>query len=160
VHLVFQRETGFMLNFTKVRTVSSSQERDAFNLEAAQVPWECVISPVYRGRGGKGDHSSEGIASLWAADKGQLETWWPWQPTVLYLTPYWTLPRHFTAIRVCHRGLVSWLSGEEHWLLFQRSWVQIPATTWWLTTIRNETWCPLLVCLKTATVYLHIRNKS
>jgi hypothetical protein len=29
------------------------------------------------------------------------------------------------------------LSGEEHWLLFQRSSVQFPATTWWLTTICN-----------------------
>ena len=36
-----------------------------------------------------------------------------------------------------------------------------PTTTWWLTTIRDGIWCPLLVCLKTATVYLHIIvNKS
>ena len=28
-----------------------------------------------------------------------------------------------------------------------------------LTTMRNEIGCPLLVCLKTATVYLHIINK-
>jgi hypothetical protein len=42
---------------------------------------------------------------------------------------------------------------EEHWLLFQRSWVQIPATTWWLTTICNGIRSPLLVCLKMATVY-------
>ena len=48
----------------------------------------------------------------------------------------------------------------QSWLLFQRSWVPIPATTWWLTTICNEIWRPLLVCLKTATVYLHIINKS
>jgi hypothetical protein len=42
-----------------------------------------------------------------------------------------------------------------------RSWVQIPATTWWLTTICNEIWRPLLVCLKSATVYLWIIiNKS
>ena len=32
------------------------------------------------------------------------------------------------------------------------------ATTWWLTTIPNEIWLPLLECLKTATVYLHIIN--
>jgi hypothetical protein len=38
--------------------------------------------------------------------------------------------------------------------------VQIPATTWWLTTICNEIGCLLLMCLKTATVYLHIINKS
>jgi hypothetical protein len=51
--------------------------------------------------------------------------------------------------------------GKSTRLLFRRSRVQIPATTWWLTTICNEIWCPLLVCLKTATVYLHIIiNKS
>jgi hypothetical protein len=49
--------------------------------------------------------------------------------------------------------------GKSTWLFFQRSGVQIPATTWWLTTIRNKIWRPLLVCLKTATVYLHIINK-
>jgi hypothetical protein len=37
---------------------------------------------------------------------------------------------------------------------------KIPATTWWLTTICNEIGCPLLVCLKTATVYLHIISKK
>jgi hypothetical protein len=37
-------------------------------------------------------------------------------------------------------------SGWEHWLLFQRSCVQFPATTWWLTTIYNGIWCPLLAC--------------
>jgi hypothetical protein len=64
-------------------------------------------------------------------------------------------------LRKIHRGLERWLSGLEHWLLFRRSWVQIPATTWWLTTIHNEVWRPLLVCLKTATVCLHITiNKS
>jgi hypothetical protein len=31
----------------------------------------------------------------------------------------------------------------------------IPATKWWLTTICNGVWCPLLVCLKTATVCSH-----
>jgi hypothetical protein len=53
------------------------------------------------------------------------------------------------------QGLERWLSGYEHWLLFQRSWVQFPATTWWLTTICNVLWCPLLVCLKTLTMYSH-----
>jgi hypothetical protein len=43
-------------------------------------------------------------------------------------------------------------------LTAQRSWVQILATTWWLTTICNEIWLPLLECQKTATVYLHIIN--
>jgi hypothetical protein len=52
-------------------------------------------------------------------------------------------------------------AGKSTRLLFRRSWVHIPATTWWLTTIRNEIWLPLLECLKTATVYLHIIiNKS
>jgi hypothetical protein len=33
--------------------------------------------------------------------------------------------------------------------------------TWWLITTRNEIRCPLLVCLKSATVYLFIIiNKS
>jgi hypothetical protein len=49
--------------------------------------------------------------------------------------------------------------GKSTRLFFQRSGVQIPATTWWLTTICNEIWLPLLECLKTATVYLHIINK-
>jgi hypothetical protein len=39
---------------------------------------------------------------------------------------------------------------------FWRSWVQIPATKWWLPTICNEIWGPLLGCQKTVTVYLHI----
>jgi hypothetical protein len=50
-------------------------------------------------------------------------------------------------------GMERWLSGQEHWVLCWRSWVQIPATIWWLTTIRNEIWRALMVCLKTATVY-------
>jgi hypothetical protein len=51
--------------------------------------------------------------------------------------------------------------GKSTQLLFWRSGVQIPATTWWLTTIRNKIWLPLLVCLKIATEYLHIIiNKS
>jgi hypothetical protein len=52
--------------------------------------------------------------------------------------------------------------GKSTRLLFQRSRVQIPATTWSLTTIRNKIWLPLLVCLKTARVYLQIIiiNKS
>jgi hypothetical protein len=48
---------------------------------------------------------------------------------------------------------------KRHWLLFQRSWVQFPATTWWLTTICSRVWCPLLVCLKTPTVYSHTMNE-
>ena len=41
----------------------------------------------------------------------------------------------------------------------QRSWVQFPATTRWFVTIFNGIWCPLLVCLKAATVYSHTWNK-
>jgi hypothetical protein len=37
---------------------------------------------------------------------------------------------------------------------------QIPANIWWLTTICNEIWGPLLGCLKTATVYLFIINTT
>jgi hypothetical protein len=31
---------------------------------------------------------------------------------------------------------------------------------WWLTTICNGIWCPLLVCLKIATGYSYTVNKS
>jgi hypothetical protein len=37
--------------------------------------------------------------------------------------------------------------------------ISIPSGTWWLTTICNEIQCPLLVCLKTVTVYSYILNK-
>jgi hypothetical protein len=71
----------------------------------------------------------------------------PWMAplTVGWASPHQSLRKY--------QGLERWLSGYEHWLLFQRSWFQILATTWWLTTIRNEIWCPLLECLKTATVF-------
>jgi hypothetical protein len=62
-------------------------------------------------------------------------------------------------IRISCRGWWDGSVGKSTRLLFWRSRVQIPATTWWLTTIRNEIWLPLLVCLKTATVHLHIINK-
>jgi hypothetical protein len=52
--------------------------------------------------------------------------------------------------------MAQWLRST--FLLFWRSWVQIPATTWWLTTICNEIWLPLLMHLETATVYLDIIN--
>jgi hypothetical protein len=32
----------------------------------------------------------------------------------------------------------SWLSHPEHWLLFQRTQVQIPAPTWQLTTVHSS----------------------
>jgi hypothetical protein len=51
------------------------------------------------------------------------------------------------------QGAVEMAQCSEHWLLFQRSWVQLPATTWWLTAICDGIWCLLLVCLQTATMY-------
>jgi hypothetical protein len=66
----------------------------------------------------------------------------------------------FLLFKICVvRGWWDGSVGKSTRLLFRRSEVQIPATTWWLTTTRNEIWCPLLVRLKTATVYLHIINK-
>ena len=35
-----------------------------------------------------------------------------------------------------HVGLDHWVSGEEPWLLLQRTWVRFPALTWQLTTVR------------------------
>jgi hypothetical protein len=85
-----------------------------------------------------------------------LSIWLTWfYKHKTYSLPTQTLILLSKAVKV-HKGLRSyqgwglerWLSVWEHWLLFQSSWVQIPATTWWLTII----WCPLLRCLKTATV--------
>jgi hypothetical protein len=61
--------------------------------------------------------------------------------------------------RNCSLGWWDGSVGKSTRLLFRRSRVQIPATTWWLTTICNKIWLPLLECLKTATVYLHILIK-
>jgi hypothetical protein len=55
----------------------------------------------------------------------------------------------------CIEFLIIGAGVMAHWLLFQRSWVQFPATTWWLTTICNGIRCPFLVCLKRATAYSH-----
>jgi hypothetical protein len=77
--------------------------------------------------------------------------------------PAWTFsvrsPGENALVRRATRGWWYGSVGKSTRLLFQRSGVQIPATTWWLTTIRNEVWLPFLECLKTATVYLHIINK-
>jgi hypothetical protein len=51
-----------------------------------------------------------------------------------------------------------WGAGEmAQWLraLTVLPEVLNPATTWWLATICNEIRCPLLVYLKTETVYSH-----
>jgi hypothetical protein len=63
---------------------------------------------------------------------------------------------HFSNLGYYHglRNLIKgWRDGstvKSTRLLFLRSRVQFPATTWWLTTICNGIWCPLLVCLRTA----------
>jgi len=60
-------------------------------------------------------------------------------------------------------GSLGWRDGsavKSTRLLFQRSWVQFPATTWWLTTICKEIWCPLLMYLKTAAVYLYMSKSK
>jgi len=44
-------------------------------------------------------------------------------------------------------------------LLFQSSWVQFPATIWWLTAICKEIQCPLLVYLKIDSYSVLIYNK-
>lgn len=40
-----------------------------------------------------------------------------------------------STIKKANKGLERWLSDEQHWLLFQRSWVQFPATTLQLTSV-------------------------
>ena len=88
-----------------------------------------------------------------------------WQP------PITTLEIDSWPVVMVHSDRICWRRQEDHkfeaslgytldwrndsvvkqqWLLFQRSWVQLPATTWCL--ICNGIWCPILVCLKTATV--------
>jgi hypothetical protein len=56
------------------------------------------------------------------------------------------------SIELCIRGWWDGSVGKSTRLLFRRSRVQIPAATWWLTTICKEIWLPLLECLKTATM--------
>jgi hypothetical protein len=46
------------------------------------------------------------------------------------------------------------MRGSE--MVFQRPRVQIPATTWWLTTICYGIGCLFLVWLKTARIYIYI----
>ena len=45
-------------------------------------------------------------------------------------------------------------------LLFQRSWVQFPVITWWLITICNGIWVPLLACRYTCSRALICINKK
>ena len=73
-------------------------------------------------------------------------------------TDYWNQD-----FRFCNSSVVKSTCGLERHLgadCSSESWVQIPATTWWLSTICHELWLPLLECLKTTTVYLHIISKS
>jgi hypothetical protein len=77
--------------------------------------------------------------------------------TLLFLGRKWSLK----TLKLGAGEMAQWVRAPNcsSRLLFRRSGVQIPAATWWLTTIRNKIWPPLLECLKTATVYLHIINK-
>jgi hypothetical protein len=98
-----------------------------------------------------------------------LETWTHSDQPSKFWDYSWYPPLHSaqecpsTSLQILDKSkLVGWWDGsvgKSTRLLFRRSEVQIPATTWWLTTICNEIWLPLLECLKTATVYLHIINK-
>jgi len=63
------------------------------------------------------------------------------QPTTIWANDY--------VQKNCKQGLERWLRGYQHCLFFQRSWVQFPVTTRWLTTICNEIECPLLACRHT-----------
>jgi hypothetical protein len=46
--------------------------------------------------------------------------------------------KHF--LKSGETGLERWLSSEDHWMFFQRIWVQFPASTWQLTTsVTGET---------------------
>lgn len=50
-------------------------------------------------------------------------------------------------------GLMRWISGQEHWLLFQKTnkqtnkqtWVPFPAPTWQLTTTYNSSFRDLML---------------
>jgi hypothetical protein len=58
-------------------------------------------------------------------------------------------PRANTKVRLASCRESGWdlerrLSSWEHCLLFQRSWVQFLALTWWFTAISKAIWCPLL----------------
>jgi hypothetical protein len=76
-----------------------------------------------------------------------------------HLSPSTKVKAGISQVQDCCRGWWDGSVGKSTRLLFWRSGVQIPATTWRLTTIHNEIWRPLLECLKTATVYLHIIKK-
>ena len=111
------------------------------------------------GRGGWEDRGREGAYGTfreWGARKGEII----WNVNKLY---------RIKKIKKCNKkkkkrkekrswAREMWLNLEEDWLLFWRSWVQIPATTWRLTTIYNGIRCPLLECLKRVTVYSYIKD--
>jgi hypothetical protein len=80
-----------------------------------------------------------------------------WVVTELRMRAAECSPRNEPSLKRRDGGWWDGSVGKSTRLLFRRSGVQIPATTWWLTTIRNK--ISLLECLRTATVYLHIINK-
>ena len=81
---------------------------------------------------------------------------------IIYFYCYFAIESHIAQTGLELKSLLpGWGDGSAVKSTDCSSEVQIPGTTWWwLTTIRNENWRPLLHCLKTATVYSHIINKS
>ena len=106
---------------------------------------ECVvvwIKMVYTSQAVGGRFLS--LRPVWSTE------WVPGQPR---------LYRKTLSQKNIYRGWWDGSVGKSTQLLFLRSGIQITATTWWLTTIHNEIWLPLLECLRTATVYSHVINK-
>jgi hypothetical protein len=54
---------------------------------------------------------------------------------------------------------MGWRDGSAAKSTDCSSRVQFPATTWWLTTICNGVWCPLLVSKESNGGVMHIINK-
>ena len=141
----------------------SSQNRPALYDEPPSLHWNwmnkmlslpCRTSTVGPGAhsGGTRTRKVEAAECFWSFQSDQQGSMC-WQPVTIRNTG------HFYGSGLEKNWFSGWRDGSAvkstDWL-FRRSRVQIPATTWWLTTIHNEIWCPLLGCLKTATVYLHI----
>jgi hypothetical protein len=88
-----------------------------------------------------------------------LEWWLIWEGIVHYgwYNPWEGSPKLYK------KAIWGWRHGSEVKstdCFFQRSWVQFPATTWWLTTICNGIQCTLLVCVWRQLQCTHIdKNK-
>jgi hypothetical protein len=59
-------------------------------------------------------------------------------PKVSFLHCYSHSLFHRMLIRLLFPRLQKWLHGQKHWLLFQRTGIQIPGPTWQLTTVCNS----------------------